>query len=57
MSKVEFTPEKIQFILEKKGTQIDLEKAKIIHEFIKTIAEISVNQHLRDNKKKYSINN
>ena len=56
MSKVEFTPEKIQFILEKKGTQIDLEKAKIIHEFIKTIAEISVNQHLRDYKKINSTN-
>lgn len=56
MSKAEFTPEKIQFILEKKGTQIDLEKAKIIHEFITNIAEISVNQYLRNYKKNNSTN-
>lgn len=41
------TPERVIQILQKKGTHIDIEEAKIILEFVKKIANIAVNQYLR----------
>ncbi len=41
------TPERVMQILEKKGTHVDIEEAKIILEFVKKIAHIAVNQYLR----------
>ncbi|WP_431609188.1 hypothetical protein [Chryseobacterium sp. 'Rf worker isolate 10'] len=40
------TPEKVVKILKEKGTIVNYEEAKTILSFIKTIANISVNQYL-----------
>lgn len=41
------SPERVMQILEKKGTHINIEEAKIILEFVNKIACIAVNQYLR----------
>lgn len=41
------TPERVKQILRKKGTEVDLEEAQAILEFVKKIAHIAVNQYLR----------
>lgn len=41
------TPERVKQILKKKGTEVDLEEAQTILEFVKKIAHIAVNQYLR----------
>lgn len=43
----ELTPERVKQILKKKGTEVDLEEAQAIFEFVKKIAHIAVNQYLR----------
>ena len=43
----ELTPERVRKILKKKGTEVDLEEAQAILEFVKKIAHIAVNQYLR----------
>lgn len=43
----DLTPERVVQILKKKGTEVDLEEAKTILEFVKKIADIAVNQYLR----------
>lgn len=43
----ELTPERVVQILKKKGTEVDIEEAKTILEFVKKIAHIAVNQYLR----------
>lgn len=43
----DLTPERVVQILKKKGTEIDLEEAQAILEFVKKIAHIAVNQYLR----------
>lgn len=40
-------PERVKQILRKKGTEVDLEEAQAILEFVKKIAHIAVNQYLR----------
>lgn len=45
----DLTPERVVQILKKKGTEVDIEKAKIILVFVKKIANIAVNQYLRGN--------
>lgn len=42
------TPEKVIKILEKHGTKVTLEEAKIILEFMRKLARITVNQYLRE---------
>ncbi|MFT4152231.1 hypothetical protein [Parafilimonas sp.] len=41
-------PEKVIKILEKHGTSVTLEEAKIILEFMRKLARITVNQYLRE---------
>ena len=43
----DLTPERVVQILKKKGTEVDIEEAKTILEFVKKIAHIAVNQYLR----------
>jgi len=43
----DLTPERVIQILKKKGTEVDLEEAQAILEFVKKIAHIAVNQYLR----------
>ncbi len=43
----DLTPERVKQILKKKGTEVDLEEAEAILEFVKKIAHIAVNQYLR----------
>ena len=43
----DLTSERVVQILKKKGTEVDLEEAKTILEFVKKIADIAVNQYLR----------
>lgn len=43
----DLTPERVKQILKKKGTEVDLEEAQAILEFVKKIAHIAVNQYLR----------
>lgn len=43
----DLTPERVIQILKKKGTEVDLEEAQVILEFVKKIAHIAVNQYLR----------
>ncbi len=43
----DLTPERVVQILKKKGTEVNLEEAKTILEFVKKIADIAVNQYLR----------
>jgi DNA-directed RNA polymerase subunit F len=43
----DLTPERVKQILKKKGTEVDLEEAQVILEFVKKIAHIAVNQYLR----------
>jgi len=43
----DLTPERVRQILKKKGTEVDLEEAQAILEFVKKIAHIAVNQYLR----------
>ena len=43
----DLTPERVKQILKKKGTEVDLEEAQAILEFVKKIAQIAVNQYLR----------
>ncbi|WP_201288633.1 hypothetical protein [Sphingobacterium composti Ten et al. 2007 non Yoo et al. 2007] len=43
----ELTPERVKQILKKKGTEVDLEEAQAILEFVNKIAYIAVNQYLR----------
>jgi len=43
----ELTPERVKQILKKKGTEVDLEEAQAVLEFVKKIAHIAVNQYLR----------
>ena len=38
------TPERVVQILKKKGTEVDIEEAKTILEFVKKIADIAVNR-------------
>ncbi|MET3529195.1 hypothetical protein ABID31_000465 [Chryseobacterium flavum] len=45
----ELTPERVMQILKKKGTEVDIEEAKIILAFVQKIAHIAVNQYLRGN--------
>ncbi len=45
--KERFNPERVKQILKKKGTEVDLEEAQAILEFVKKIAHIAVNQYLR----------
>lgn len=45
----DLTPERVVQILKKKGTEVDIEEAKIILVFVKKIANIAVNQYLREN--------
>lgn len=43
----ELTPERVVQILKKKGTEVDLEEAQAILDFVKKIAHIAANQYLR----------
>ncbi|TZF84633.1 hypothetical protein FW774_06515 [Pedobacter sp. BS3] len=43
----DLTPERVIQILKKKGTEVDIEEAKTILDFVKKIAHIAVNQYLR----------
>lgn len=43
----DLTPERVIQILKTKGTEVDLEEAQAILEFVKKIAHIAVNQYLR----------
>ena len=43
----DLTPERVVQILKKKGTEVDLDEAQAILEFVKKIAHIAVNQCLR----------
>lgn len=43
----ELTPERVKQIFKKKGTEVDLEEAQAVLEFVKKIAHIAVNQYLR----------
>lgn len=45
----DLTPERVVQILKKKGTDVNIEEAKIILAFVKKIANIAVNQYLRGN--------
>lgn len=44
------TPEKVVSILEKHGTKVSVEEAVIILEFMRKIADVTVNQYLSINK-------
>ena len=41
------TPERVIEILKKKGTEVSLEEAKAILQFVNKIAHIAVNQYIR----------
>lgn len=43
----DLTPERVIQILKKKGTEVDIEEAKTILDFVKKIAHIAVKQYLR----------
>lgn len=43
----DLTPERVVQILKKKGTEVNLEEAKVILKFVQQIAHIAVKQYLR----------
>lgn len=45
----ELNPERVMEILKKKGTQVNIEEAKIILEFVNKFVHIAINQYLRGN--------
>mgnify|MGYP001167390865 CR=1 FL=1 len=45
--KSDLTPERVIQILKKKGTEVNLEEAEAILDFVKKIAHIAVNQFFR----------